>query len=124
MTQETLLRCAYLINILLLVPVVAAVVLGRGADQGRFDESEGWRLLTASLWTGILAVSVLGLSKPYAASAVLLLQLVYKSMWLVVYALPRASRGRWGEIPPGIAAAFVLIVLAWPWLIPWRTLIR
>jgi hypothetical protein len=30
--------------------------------------------------------------------------------------------GRAHELPPGITACFVVIVAAWPFLIPWRAL--
>ncbi len=118
------LTLAYLANIVILVPVALPTWLGVGdTAQGRFDESEGWRTLAGSLWTGILVCSLLGLWRPERFAFVLLLQVVYKSLWLARYALPRLRAGRVREIPWGIAGSFAAIVLVWPAIIPWRALL-
>jgi hypothetical protein len=36
--------------------------------------------------------------------------------------LPRLIAGRRQEIPAGITWSFLVIVLVWPWVIPWRQL--
>jgi hypothetical protein len=114
------LKLAYATNISILVPIgVPTVFRLFPTDQGRFAESEGWRILVGALWTGILVLSVLGLFQPLRFSPVLLLQVIYKSIWLVLYALPRLVRGDANQIPWGIAGSFALIVLIWPFLIPW-----
>jgi hypothetical protein len=64
-------------------------------------------------------LSVLGLFQPLRFSPVLLLQVIYKSIWLVLYALLRLVRGDANQIPWGIAGSFALIVLIWPFLISW-----
>lgn len=91
-------------------------------DQGRFEESAGWRMLAGSLWTAILVLSLLGLRWPLTFSPVLLLQLIYKSLWLAMYGWPLWRAGHVERIPPGMAWSFLGIVLLWPWLIPWRHL--
>mgnify|MGYP000146110004 CR=1 FL=1 len=103
---------------------IAATVRQRQAlAQGRFDESAGWRILVGALWTGILVLSLLGLRSPLVWSPVLVLQVIYKSLWLGAYALPRVVRGDPRSVPPGIAGSFAVIVLVWPWIIPWRHLL-
>ena len=87
-------------------------------DQAKFPESAGWRVLVSALWTAIMVLSALGLREPLRYSPVLLLQLIYKSLWLLVYALPLVVRGEWRLIPWGIAGSFLAIVLVWPWLMP------
>lgn len=117
-------RFAYLANVCILIPVACATLLGRSdAAQGRFAESPGWRTLVGALWTGILVLSLLGLRSPLVFSPVLVLQVIYKSLWLGMYAAPRWLAGRGHQVPPGIAASFVVIVLVWPWLIPWEHLL-
>lgn len=115
MTLDVLLRAAYGANILILVPVVAALfttaspaaVFGPGVS-----ESPGLRLLVASLWAAILLCSVFGLFAPRAFVAILLLQVIYKSTWLLAYVLPVWRSGE--AVPWGPAVTFALIVLIWP----------
>jgi hypothetical protein len=71
---------------------------------------------------GILACSALGVVWPSSFAWLLVFQVIYKSVWLLVYAAPRVLAGRRQEIPAGIARSFVAIVLLWPWFIPWRQL--
>ncbi len=120
----TALRLAYLANVLILLPIAIPTLLRLfETAQGRFDESAGWRILVGALWTGILVLSLLGLRSPLVWSPVLVLQVIYKSLWLGAYALPRVVRGDPRSVPPGIAGSFAVIVLVWPWIIPWRHLL-
>ena len=108
-------------NIFILVPVGFVTLLKPSVtDQGAFVESAGWRALVGSLWLTILVCSVLGLVSPGSFLWLLVFQVIYKSVWLLVYAAPRVVSGRRQEIPAGIALSFVAIVLIWPWFIPWR----
>ena len=110
-------------NILILVPVGFATLLKPSVtDQGAFVESAGWRALVGSLWLAILVCSVLGVVSPASFLWLLVFQVIYKSVWLLVYAAPRVLAGRRQEIPAGITLSFAFIVLVWPWFIPWRQL--
>ena len=110
-------------NILILVPIGFGTLLKPSlTDHGVFAESAGWRTLVGSLWVGILACSALGVVWPSSFVWLLLFQVIYKSVWLLVYAAPRVVSGRRQEIPAGIALSFVCIVLVWPWFIPWGQL--
>ncbi len=110
-------------NILILVPVGLGTLLKASAtDHGVFPESPGWRTLVGSLWLAILMMSVLGVRQPEAFLWLLAFQVFYKSVWLLAYVLPRLRSGRRREIPAGITLSFALIVLVWPWFIPWRQL--
>ena len=95
---------------------------GQLACQRKFPESEGFRTLLGSLWTAILIGSVLGLFFPITMSALLLIQVIYKMLWLLVYALPRMLNQRSNEVPWGIASTFLIIVVSYPWIIPWGQL--
>jgi hypothetical protein len=110
-------------NILILVPIGFGTLLKPSlTDHGVFMESAGWRTLVGSLWLAILAFSILGVRQPESFLWLLGFQVVYKSVWLLAYVLPRLADGRRQEIPAGIALSFVAIVLIWPWFIPWRQL--
>ena len=110
-------------NILILVPIGFGTLLKPSlTDHGVFAESAGWRTLVGSLWVGILACSALGVVWPSSFAWLLVLQGIYKSVWLLVYAAPRVFAGRRQEIPAGITLSFVVIVLVWPWFIPWGRL--
>jgi len=117
----------YCFNILVLVPVGLLTLLGgvtgnRWVFQGKFPESTGLRTILGSLWTAILAGSCLGLYFPVSMSPLLLIQLVYKSLWLVVFVVPRWLTGRSREVPSGVTATFLAIVVSYPWVIPWTRL--
>ncbi|MGD9713831.1 MAG: hypothetical protein AB7V46_17480 [Thermomicrobiales bacterium] len=113
----------YIFNIIVLVPIALMTLLGgaRGgqlATQRKFPESEGFRTILGSLWTAILIGSVLGLFWPVPMSPLLLIQVIYKTLWLLVFVLPRLLGGRKGEVPWGIALTFLVIVVSYPWVIP------
>lgn len=120
----TSIQLAYTANLVLLLPVaIPTLVRLFPTDQGCFEESSGWRILVGALWTAILLLSLLGLHAPLVYSPVLLLQLIYKTLWLLFYATPRVLRNQAKSVPWGIAGSFLCIVLAWPWIIPWAYLL-
>ena len=92
---------------------------GQLACQGKFPESEGFRTILGSLWTAILIGSVLGLFWPVPMSPLLLIQVIYKTLWLLVFVLPRLLGGRSQDVPWGISLTFLVIVVSYPWVIPW-----
>ena len=114
----------YIFNILVLIPIGLLTLLGgeRGgqlACQKKFPESEGFRTILGSLWTAILLGSILGLVFPVQMSSLLLIQVIYKSLWLLVFVKPRLSKLEISEVPSGIALVFLVIVLSYPRVIPW-----
>jgi len=114
------LKIAYWINILFLFPTAIPTVFRLyRTDQGCFEESTGWRVLTGGLWTGILVLSILGLFQPLVYSPLLLLLLIYKVVWLSVYVAPRLARGESAAIPWGMAVLFAAMAVAWIFIIPW-----
>ena len=118
------LHFTYWANIAILAPIAVPTVFRLfPTDQARFAESAGWRVLVGALWAGILVLSILGLFHPLRYSPVLLLQLVYKSVWLAVYVAPRLIRGDLKTVPWGIAGSFAAIVAVWPFVIPWAYLL-
>jgi hypothetical protein len=116
----TCLRLAYAFNLLVLVPIAVPTLLRLyPTDQGKFEESAGWRTLVGALWTAILVLSALGLYAPLRYSPVLVLQVIYKTLWLLVFVLPLVLKGCAHSVPWGIAGTFLVIILVWPLIIPW-----
>ncbi len=114
----------YAFNVLVLIPVGLTTLFGgerggRIAFQGKFPESAGVRTILGSLWTAILAGSVIGLFHPVSMSPLLLIQVIYKTLWLVVFVLPLVLRGQGKAVPWGVAGTFLVIVVTYPWVIPW-----
>ena len=113
----------YIFNILVVIPVGLTTLLGGAARQlvfqGKLPEGAEIRTISGTAWTVILIGSVLGLFHPISMSPVLLIQVIYNSLWLVVFVMPLLVRGRVGEVPWGIAGTFLFIVLSYPWVIGW-----
>jgi hypothetical protein len=119
-----LLLLPYILNIISLVPVGPMALLGgpaaqRRLFQGKYPDSPGIRTILGALWTALLIGSILGLVYPVAMSPILLIQVIYKTLWWLVFVLPRLSSGRSQEIHWPIAGLFLFIICTYPWLIPW-----
>jgi hypothetical protein len=119
-----LLLLPYLANIAILVPVAMGSLTGLlPISGGHFPESAGWRTIAGSLWTGILVCSIAGLFQAVVFAPILLLQVIYKAVWLIFYVLPRLKNAETRkEIHWGIAISFTFIVILYPFVIPWRVL--
>jgi len=118
-----LLRIAYAANILILLPVCWGMFLGSGVAsvfEGKIDESAGLRLLVGSLWFAILACSAAGLAMPRLFAPLLVVQIIYKTLWLLVFVAPLVAAGRSGAVPWGISASFLVIVATYPFLL-WKS---
>jgi hypothetical protein len=114
----------YVFNIIVLLPVGLTALLGGAEAQGRvfggkYPDSPGLRTILGSLWTAILICSAIGLFYPVSMSPLLLIQVIYKTLWWLVFVLPRLLSGRREEIHWPMAGLFLFIVLAYPWVIPW-----
>ncbi|GJE01189.1 hypothetical protein [Methylobacterium isbiliense] len=114
MSGDLLLRLAYAANILILLPVVTALHWRgtAGVFGPEVADSPALRLLVAALWGAILVCSAIGLAWPRVMVGILVLQVVYKSIWLVTFVLPVWRAG--DPVPWGPALTFVPIVLLWP----------
>lgn len=113
------LKVAYLANIVILVPVCAFLFAGRARGVGvifqdAVVDSAGLRLLVGSLWFAILAASAAGLVWPAFFAPVLAIQIVYKTLWLVLFVAPLIMSRRGARVPWGIAITFAAIVMTYP----------
>ncbi len=123
----TLLYIAYALNIVVLIPACLLALVGgeagnRRVFQGKFSECEGTRTILGSLWTAILVGSGLGLFYPIVMSPILIVQVIYKSVWILVFVIPRFLNGRGREVPWGLAITFLVVIVGYPWIIPWGLL--
>ena len=117
-----LLQIAYTANLIILVPVLLSMFSDCGAKQIRafqsqVENSEGLRLLVASLWSAIFLLSIAGLFQPKTFVPLLMLQVLYKLIYLVSYIVPTARARGLHSIPQGLSLSFLLIVIVWPILI-------
>lgn len=117
-------RIPFVLNILILMPVCWSMFFGANgpsveAFEHRIADSPALRLLVASLWFAILACSVMALWAPGQFTAILILQIVYKALWLAAFAAPVIAMG--GTPPIGVSLSFAAIVAVWPFFI-WRAI--
>lgn len=120
MENAGILRLAYAANILILIPVCYGLIVGNGVAsvfEGKVAESAGLRLLVASLYVAILAASVAGLKWPAYFAPILMAQIVYKTLWLLMFVAPLVLAGRSADVPWGISGSFIAIVLVYPILL-------
>jgi hypothetical protein len=109
---------AFAFNVLVLVPVCYNMFVGGGVErvfENKVPESAGLRILVGSLWLAILVASLAGLRWPAFFAPVLIIQIFYKSVWLLAFIVPLIRAGQ--PIPVGISTVFSLIVLVYPCLL-------
>lgn len=117
----------YVLNILILVPVVLMLVRHpEGAPLAGFGgvpDAPSLRMLIASLWGGVLVISALALMDPVRFWPVLVFQVIYKSLFILLWVLPIWLGRSEGVIPSGPTAVFLFIIAVWPFFIvaAWRS---
>ncbi|MDX2152981.1 MAG: hypothetical protein SFV54_19720 [Bryobacteraceae bacterium] len=114
-------RIVYALNILvagwvglsaLLAPRYAAVYVFSGAAEPSHTMT-----LVGALWMAIAVCSAFGLARPTEFAPVLVIQLIYKSLWLAYVLVARPP-----EQPAAMTAFFAAWVALLPFVIPWRHL--
>lgn len=84
-----------------------------------FQYSEAIRLVGA-LWFAIFILSIVGLFFPKQMSLVFVFQLIYKSSWLIIVAIPAFLNNT--PYPKSMSHFFLIWVIILPFVIPWKTL--
>jgi len=116
-----LLLTAYIANILILLPVaLGTTISSKWAElvvQSKLPVDSPFRILVGCFWTAILFCSAVGLFLPRQMVGILLLQIVYKSLFLGLVIFPLWRRRGRNAVPLGITVSFVLIVLIWPMIL-------
>ena len=104
-----LMRTLYLLNFVLLgLDVWPRLV----THEGTWDPLHG---VAFSFWATLSALSGLGLRYPLRMLPLLLLQLLYKLVWLSAVALPLWSVGRSTSLTGAMVIGVVLDLIAIPW---------
>jgi len=89
--------------------------------EGAWDPVKG---VAFSFWAALSALSALGIRYPLKMLPLLLMQLVYKSIWLIAVYLPLRSAGVSTDLTRVmvIGAVVDLIVIPWPYVL--RTYVK
>jgi hypothetical protein len=100
------------------------VIVGLGITvwPGVIHHEQPWELkegVVQCMLTAFSALSVLGLRYPLKMLPLLLWEMLWKSIWLIVVALPLWSAGQMDESTWATVSA-CLLVLIFPFGIPWR----
>lgn len=108
-----LMRLLYLLNFVMLGLQVWPVMINH---VGAWDPVRGVAFI---FWAALSALAGLGLRYPLKMVPLLLLQLLYKSIWVIAVALPLWSAFRSIELTKVMAYGAVvdLIVIPWPYVL-------
>ncbi len=108
-----LMRLAYLLNFVMLGLDVWPEIINHA---GAWDPVKG---VAFSFWAVLSALSGLGLRYPVKMLPLLLMQLFYKSVWLLAIALPQWSAVQSTELTKAMLIGLVLdlIVIPWPYVL-------
>ena len=113
----------YLLRALYLLIVVGLGIVQWPEVINQFIQQENsWELMdgvVACMLTAFSVLSILGLRYPLQMLPLLLWELVWKSIWLIVVALPLWSAGQMDESTWATAYACLMVVIV-PFVIPWR----
>lgn len=104
-----LLRAVYLMNFVVLGLQVWPALIGH---EGAWDPVQA---VAYSFWAALSVLSGLGLRYPLKMLPLLLLQLVYKLIWLAAVALPTWPAVRGLEITTAMIVGFVIDLIVIPW---------
>ena len=108
-----LMRLLYVLNLVMLGLSVWPEIINHA---GAWDPVKG---VAFSFWAALSVLSGMGLRYPLKMLPLLLLQLLYKSIWVIAVALPLWSAFRSIELTRIMAMGAVvdLIVIPWPYVI-------
>ncbi len=122
MYEVSLLRLYLLRALYLLIVVGLGIVQWPEVINQFIQQENSWELMdgvVACMLTAFSVLSILGLRYPLQMLPLLLWELVWKSIWLIVVALPLWSAGQMDESTWATAYACLMVVIV-PFVIPWR----
>jgi hypothetical protein len=128
-TRFLFLRIIYISNILVAGAIsIMTLVFNSFATKNLFGDLEtesNSSYITGSFWTAITLCSIFGLKFPYNFSPVLIIQIIYKSLYLFRKFLPDLISGNVGERGTiGMSIFFLVWIIILPIFVPWRYLFR
>ena len=107
----------YVLNILILLPVVTGLLRGSMAAFPGAPDAAVLRIMVASLWSGVMIMSALALIAPLLFWPLLVFQVVYKSVFVILWVWPALVRPDGAAIPWGPVGVFLFIIAVWPFFI-------
>ncbi len=108
-----LLRALYFLMAVFLAMDVWTYILGH---QGAWDNKEG---MVWSVWAGFSTLAILGVFHPLKMIPILLLEIFYKSLWLILVAYPLWKAGTLSDSPTvGTFYVFIPVIIVYL-IMPW-----
>lgn len=104
-----LLRCMYLLNFAL---------VGTGVAVSFIQRPEPWDPMPGvafSFWAALAVLSAFGIRYPLTMLPIILMQLAYKTFWLLAVYVPLQALGRSSDLAQGFMIAAVLDIVVIPW---------
>jgi len=125
----TFLRIVYSSNILVAGTIsIITLAFNSFATENLFGDvatESNSSYITGSFWTAITICSILGLFFPYSFSPILIIQIIYKSLYLFRKFLPDLISGNIGEKNTiGMSIFFLVWIILLPIIVPWKYLFR
>jgi hypothetical protein len=111
--RRYLLKVFYLFN---------AIVIGAGAWPELINSREPWDLIRSiafSIYAAYSLLMLVGVAVPMRMLPLLLLQLLYKAIWIAAVGLPMWAAGHLDQVS-GVIKFFAAIVILDLAIIPWR----
>jgi hypothetical protein len=85
-----------------------------------YEANDSMRVI-GSFWIAIGIVSLMGIFRPVKFCPVLVIQIIYKGLFLIVEVIPKLARKE--PVPTGVAAFFLAWVVLLPLVVPWKHLL-
>ena len=123
--QKTFLILVYIANIIV-TAVLGSIALFYPTSAPKYVFNEAYKAndsmrVIGSFWIGIGLVSLMGIFRPMKFCPILVLQLIYKGIFLIVEVIPKLARKE--AVPTGLTVCFVVWVVFLPFIIPWKHLL-
>jgi hypothetical protein len=122
MNEVSLFRLYLLRALYLFIVLGSAIVRWPEVIQQVIYQEKDWERMegvVACMLFTFSALSILGLRYPLQMLPLLLWELVWKSIWLLIVALPLWTAGQMDESTWATAYACLMVVIV-PFVIPWR----
>jgi hypothetical protein len=112
----------YKIYLLRILYVLMFVFLGKDAWTFIFTHKGAWdpaEAMNFSIWASYSLLSFFGIFQPLRMLAIVMLEILYKSIWLIIVALPLWRAGQLADSSAaGMTMVFALVplpIVAMPW---------
>lgn len=121
----TILRLAFFIDALVTAWFIYELTISLKSQDRSGVVSAGSQTnqqVLLAIWIAFDILLFAGIFWPLACAPVLVIQLLYKLIWLLLIALPIWCRGQKDLVSCRLSGIFFLYCMTYPWIIPWREL--